>query len=259
MAETPISFKSLNRSATSIEYFGELKNTTPVELLTAYTVSLPATLRTLVRTAASEEQIARGSIDSSNAISTYDSEYLALVNELEDRLTISVDRKTFIITITGQMPDAYASADLVRVASDHLMQRIIDYESRKAGEQFRFVDEQFKQARQRYEQAQRDLAFFSDRNRALMSATANIDRDRLQRENDLAFEVFQQFSRELEQARIKMNQDTPVFTVIEKVTVPTMRTKPRRTRLVLTTMFVGVILGIGRIGMRSVNQAGKTS
>jgi uncharacterized protein involved in exopolysaccharide biosynthesis len=254
VAETPLAFSSLSRRATTVEYFRDLRRTPPVELVSSYTLGLPATLLNLMRSVATGDPKTHERIDTTQAIATYDSKYLGFVNTLEKRLTISIDRKTFIITISGKMPDPYASADLVRVASDRLMERVIYFESRKAAEQFRFVKEQYQQAKQRYERAQRDLALFSDRNRALMSATANIDRDRLQRENDLAFEVFQQFSRELEQARIKMNQDTPVFTVIEKVMVPTVRTEPRRTLLVLGAVVFGMILGVGRVGVRRLSQ-----
>ena len=56
-----------------------------------------------------------------------------------------------------------AAADLVQTASERLMQRIIDYEAKKAGEQLKFIEEQYGQRRTKYEQAQRNLAEFVDR------------------------------------------------------------------------------------------------
>ena len=148
------------------------------------------------------------------------------------------------------MPDPYAAADLVRVTSNQLMERIIDYESRKAGEQFLYVQRLVGQARERYERSQRELALYNDRNRSLVTATSQIDRDRLQRDYQMAFDVYQEVSRELEQARIKMNQDTPVFTVLEQVAVPTERDSPRRSRITALSLVIGLLIGVGVIAFR---------
>jgi uncharacterized protein involved in exopolysaccharide biosynthesis len=177
----------------------------------------------------------------------YDREYLAIVEDLDNRLVVSIDKKTSVISITGLMPSPYAAADLVQTASERLMQRIIDYEAKKAGEQLTFIEEQYSQARTRYEQAQQNLASFADRNRSLVSPLSQIERDRLQSEFNVAFNVYQQLSGELQLARIKKNQDTPVFTVLEQVTVPNQRTSPRRSRILLFAIFVGLAAGVGRV------------
>lgn len=250
VAETPLTFSSLNQQASTVAYFRDLRSPPLTELLASYTIGLPGKLLNAVRPAPTARSLPLGAGDSTPPLASYDLEYLAYVRMLEKRLVITSDKKTSVITITGKMPDPYAAADLVRVTSNRLMERIIEYESRKAGEQFRFVNEQFTQAKARYERAQRALAAFTDRNRMLMSATSQIDRDRLQREYELAFEVYQQFSRELEQARIKMNQDTPVFTVLEQVTVPTERASPKRGLVMLASLLLGAMAGVGFIALR---------
>ncbi|MFN0097612.1 MAG: GNVR domain-containing protein [Gemmatimonadaceae bacterium] len=252
VAETPVYFSSLGRSASTVEYFRDLRKTPITEWIATYTLGLPGEVASLLRPSSAGAPVRVPTTDSVPRLVSYDRKYLKLVKRLDKRLAIAIDKRTSVITISGQMPDPYAAADLVRVTSDQLMEYIIDYESRKAGEQFRFVNEQFQQAKVRYEASQRALASFADRNRVLMSATAQIDRDRLQRDFDLAFEVYQQFSRELEQARIKMNQDTPVFTVLEQVSVPTDRTSPRRAQIVLMALFIGALIGVGRIGLRQL-------
>jgi len=148
------------------------------------------------------------------------------------------------------MPDRFAAADLVQTASQRLMQRIINYENRKAAEQLAFVAEQHKLSKQRYETAQRALAEYQDRNRSLVGAVAQVQKERLQGEYDIAFQVFQKFSLELEQARIKKNQDTPVFTVLERVAVPNVRTKPQRATIVVIAMMLGVLWGIAEVFVR---------
>lgn len=254
VAETPIYFSTLGKSATTIEFFRTLYDKPLTELLVTYSVGLPGEILSMLR---SQSAPAGPSAlpDSAPRLTSYDRKYMKLVRTMDKRLAVNIDKRTSIITITAMMPDPYAAADLVRVTSDLLMARIIDYESRKAGEQFRFVSEQFEQAKRRYELAQRERAVFDDRNRTLMRATAQIERDRLQREYDLAFEVYQQLSRELEQARLKMSQDTPAFTVLEQVTVPSERSSPRRARMLLVALFLGAAVGVARVGLRRLLQA----
>lgn len=249
VAETPLYFSSLGRTASTVEYFRDLRDTPPTELIATYTFGLPSQLSALLR-GSTPAVAAQAPSDSVPRLASYDRKFLKMVKQLDRRLSVTMDRRTSVITITGQLPDPYAAADLVRVTSDQLMKRIIDHESRKAGEQYRFVNEEYRLAKGRFEGAQRDLAAFADRNRTLMSATAQIERDRLQRAYDLAFEVYQQFSRELEQARIKMNQDTPVFAVLEQVSVPTDRTSPRRAQIMVVALFIGGLVGVARIGLR---------
>lgn len=253
LAETPLTFGTLGRSATAIEYFRSLRQTPVTDLIMGYTIGLPGRIVSTIRQATRPSRSVPADTGLAAHLPVFDQAYLEQVDKLASRLSVSIDRRTSIITITGRMPDAYASADLVRVTADQLMSLVITYESQAAGEQFHFVDTQLQQAKLRYERAQRALATFADRNRSLMSATAEIERDRLQREHDLAFEVYQQMSRELEQARIKMSQDTPVFTVLERASVPTVRSSPKRARLLVQWLLLGVVVGIGRIGFRRLS------
>jgi uncharacterized protein involved in exopolysaccharide biosynthesis len=133
-----------------------------------------------------------------------------------------------------------------------LMERIIEYESRKAAEHSRFVEQEQGRSRERFDRAQRELAAFTDRNRGTLSATAQIAAQRLQSEYNLTFDLYRQFSTELEQSKIKQNQDTPIFTTLEEVVVPNTRTSPRRQLDLLASIFFGVIGGVGFIAWRQL-------
>jgi uncharacterized protein involved in exopolysaccharide biosynthesis len=244
VAETPIRFATTGKPITTVKYFQDHRS-----IMDAASSSL-ATLRySIVSAATGGRQSTPSSIIGANGtpLRVYDREYLNIVQDLDNRLLVSIDKKTSVISITGIMPSPYAAADLVQTASERLMQRIIDYEAKKAGEQLIFIEEQYGQAKTRYEQAQQNLALFADRNRSLVSPLSQIERDRLQSEFNVAFNVYQQLSGELQLARIKKNQDTPVFTVLEQVTVPNQRSSPRRSRILLMAIFVGLLAGLGRI------------
>jgi uncharacterized protein involved in exopolysaccharide biosynthesis len=243
VAETPLRFAATNERVPMVRYLREHRS------LMRKAGSLLSSVRSVVGSALSRAP-RRGPATASDSgtalLRAYDREYLRLVRELDERLVVRFDRRTSVISITGEMPDPYAAADLVQTASQLLMQRIIEYEARKAGEQLQFIEGQYRQSRTRYDEAQRNLAEFEDRNRMLVSAVAQIQRERLQREKEVAYQVVQQLTTELEQARIKEHQDTPVFTVLEHVTVPNEHSSPRRSVILL----LAGVLGVAFVAMR---------
>lgn len=244
VAETPLRFATTTKPITMVKYFQDHRSA-----FDAASGRLADLRYSLVSALKGSHQSRTSTVTGANGdtLRVFDREYLKIVQDLDSRLLVSIDKKTSVTSIMGVMPDPYAAADLVQTASERLMQRIIDYEAKKAGEQLRFIDEQYQQGRMRYEQTQTNLAVFVDRNRSLVSAVARIERDRLQREFNVAFEVLQQLSVEQAQARIKKNQDTPVFTVLEQVTVPNHRSSPQRSRILLLAIFASIAAGVRRI------------
>jgi uncharacterized protein involved in exopolysaccharide biosynthesis len=249
VAETPLHFAQAEKPMTLVQYF-ETHRTTG-ERIAMTIADWREGVTSLFGAGMSRDSAARRGGDG-QALRTYGKEYLEIVDGLDERLVVSIDKKTSVITMTGMMPDPFAAADLVQTASRSMMQRIIDYEARKAGEQLRFVEEQYGLSKTRYEEAQRALAQYEDRNRILIGAVAQVQRDRLRRDYDIAFQVYQKFSLELEQARIKKNQDTPVFAVLEQVAVPNERIKPRRAVIVVVAALLGLIWGVAEIGVRQL-------
>jgi uncharacterized protein involved in exopolysaccharide biosynthesis len=160
------------------------------------------------------------SVSDSSYSRAYPEERFRLLEELGTRIHVTTDRKTQIVKIGVRMPDAVASADIAAGIARVLMERIIEYEGKKSRDQLTFIERQLSTARGTYEEAQSNLAEYSDRNRTLASAVARIEQVRLQNEATLAFEVYQELSRQFEQAKIKVNQDTPVYDVLEPAIVP---------------------------------------
>jgi uncharacterized protein involved in exopolysaccharide biosynthesis len=180
----------------------------------------------------------------------YTESYLLRLGELGDRLDIAIDKKTGIVTVSAKMPDPVAAADLVRVSSRSLMQAVIGIEAKKATEQLKFAEEQQLLAKQRFEIAQSALARFSARNRGGVDPTLMVESRRLEAEVAFATTLFEQLSREVEQARLRRSQDTPVFTVIQTVSVPPRKSEPRRAIILLlcvaTAAAVGVLFSAAR-------------
>jgi uncharacterized protein involved in exopolysaccharide biosynthesis len=108
-----------------------------------------------------------------------------------------------------------------------------------------FIQNRFDEKKKEFEGAQAKLAGFRDRNKNVTSALARTEEEQLQNEYLLAFNVYSELAQQLEQARIKVKEDTPVFSIIKPVTVPLEKSKPNRTLIVLIWIMIGALGGAG--------------
>ena len=51
----------------------------------------------------------------------------------------------------------------------------------------------------------------------------------------------------MEQAKLQVNKDTPVFTTIKPVTIPFERSAPKRSLIIITFLFLGFVLSCGYV------------
>jgi uncharacterized protein involved in exopolysaccharide biosynthesis len=51
-------------------------------------------------------------------------------------------------------------------------------------------------------------------------------------------------AKQLEQAKIQVKKDTPIFTVIEPVTIPLEKSKPNRPLIVVMGLILGGVIGL---------------
>ena len=86
---------------------------------------------------------------------------------------------------------------------------------------------------------------FKDQNLNISSSLYQNRLDRLERELNIASSVVEQLASQVEQAKLQVNKDTPVFTIIEPVTVPFERSAPKRSLIVVIWTFLGVVISTG--------------
>ena len=159
----------------------------------------------------------------------------------------NVDAKNGYITLTAIMPQALAAAEMGQRAQELLQQFITEIKIKKAKAQLDFIKGRYKAKKKAYDQAQMALANFQDQNKNISSAAAVSEQTRLNNNYQLAYGVYSQLAQELENAQIQVKDDTPVFSVIQPVTIPNYRYKPKRTMIMIIWTFLGLLVGIGLV------------
>ena len=96
------------------------------------------------------------------------------------------------------------------------------------------------QRKQEYYAAQQAYAKYTDANKNVILQSAQAERDRLQQEMNLAFQVYSQVATQLEAARIKEQEAKPVFAVVQPPLVPLEKAAPSKVKyLVVFTFLAG--------------------
>lgn len=230
----PIYFEKLDTTISSFYYFKEMDRHSLFRLIAEYTIGLPGQIHSLF---SSMNEIELKDYD----LVRFSEEDWKMIELYKDRLSVSVDSKTNIISISAEMPDPVAAAKVADLLVKELTKSVIDYKTEKSEINLVFIKERFEEAKGEYEEKQEQLARFTDRNRNVSNPLIQTEYERLQNELDIAFEVYKGLATQLEQAKIKVKEETPVFTVLEPVRVPEDKSKPSRLLIVCILGVIGVI------------------
>jgi uncharacterized protein involved in exopolysaccharide biosynthesis len=167
-----------------------------------------------------------------------------LVNEIRSRVITIFDRKSGVIAINAKMPDPVVAATTAQKAVEYLKEYVTTYRTDKARSQVKFLYGQMSDAKKRYQSAEAKLANYRDQNRFLALQMAKIEEQRLQADYILAQNVYNNLAQQYEQAKIRVEEETPVFQTLEPATIPLKRSEPKRTLIVIGFGLIGVIIGI---------------
>ena len=170
-----------------------------------------------------------------------------LIRTMRRSLQLTTDKKSGLITASVTLNDPAAAA----VAADSLVAKLERYiiarRTRKARGALAFIQERCNEARQHYYDAQEEYACYADANRHNVKLSAELERERLSQRQQLTWSVYSQLAGQLETARLKVQEQTPVFTVIEPAQVPAFRSFPPRFTLVLGGLLTGLFLSLSTL------------
>jgi uncharacterized protein involved in exopolysaccharide biosynthesis len=236
----PIQFEKQDTTVSSYLFFKEIDKSSVLSLIFKYTVGLPFQVKAWL-TKSDEGMSEDQEVGKIIRLSKVDTE---LLENYRERVSVNVDTKTGILTLTSEMPDAVAAAELAQLSIDLLTEYVTNYKVSKAKENFDFVQARFDEAKIAFESTQEKMANFNDRNRNVVTALAQSESQRLQNEYNLAFEIYKGLATQLEQAKIKVKEETPVFTILEPVKVPIEKAKPNIKLFLFISLFLGFFIGV---------------
>lgn len=164
----------------------------------------------------------------------------AKVKGLRQSILAEVDKKTAMTTITVTLQDPKVTAIVADSVVAKLQQYIIDYRIKKAKEDCAYLEELYHERQQEYYDAQSKYAHYFDTNRNIAFQSVRAEQERLQNDMNLAYQVYSQVAQQLQVARAKIQEEKPVFAVVEPATIPLEPSGSSRKVIVVGIMFLTV-------------------
>ena len=161
-----------------------------------------------------------------------------IANSISSRIIVSADKKMGLVTLSVTMQDARISACLTDTVMRRLQNYITEYRTNKARQDFLFQQELFERKKQEYEQAQSAYAKFADANKNIILNSYRIEQERLENEMRLAYNVYSSVAQQLQMAEAKVQEITPVYTVVEPATIPIIPAKPSKAMILIGIVFL---------------------
>lgn len=164
----------------------------------------------------------------------------AKLGSLRQAITVEADKKTAITTLSVTLQDPQVTATIADSVVSKLQQYISTYRTSKAKEDCQYLEKLYKERQQEYYDAQQRYARYVDANSNVVFQSTLAERERLQNDMNLAYQVYSQVAQQLQVARAKVQEEKPVFAVVEPAVVPLKPSGTSRKVIVIGFLFLAV-------------------
>ena len=164
------------------------------------------------------------------------------IEVLKNTITAIVDKKTSMTTVAVTLQNPKVAAVLADSVVKKLQEYIIDYRTTKAKEDCIYLEKLFKERQQEYYAAQKEYANYIDSHDNIILQSVRAEQERLQNDMSLAYQVYSQVANQLQVARAKVQEEKPVFAVVEPAVVPLKPSGISKKVYVLVFIFLSVCI-----------------
>ncbi len=181
-------------------------------------------------------------------VSELENDLFDIINEI---LTININQKDRFVTISTNMPESEYAAYAAINARNILQKIIINNKIKSAKQNLKFSEEQLKSKRIEFNDIQNKLGYFNDSNLNIVTSAIINERESLEAEFQIINAVIVELSKQVEQNKLQVSKDTPVFSIIKEATMPISRSSPKRTQMVVVFGFIGFIISIAYVVLKN--------
>ena len=242
LLQTKLNFEGIDQQVTYQDYYENHYKIGLLGGIKKYTVGLPGVIIGAIKVEDTKDTKSTNTDDGILRITKNQDE---LFKQLTEQINLSFNDKDGYIELSVKMPEALAAAQLTKKAQLLLQNTVTRFKIEKAENQLEFIEDRFVEVEKDFKEKQSALASFQDKNLNLITSRSLSRLSKLQVEYNLSFGVYSELAKQVETQKIQVKEDTPVFTIVELVSVPNLKSKPKRFLILAVFMFLGGFIGIG--------------
>jgi uncharacterized protein involved in exopolysaccharide biosynthesis len=245
--KTPITVEKSSGAITLYDYYTD-KKYQPKNLIQGvkkYTIGLPGTIFSSLRSGKSSSPPSVYTDTITGQVIMLSADERRVISNIQTNIQFESNSKEGYVKLGYTFAEPEAAAVVSQQLYNVLEKYVKNFKAQKQLDNLQFVEASYAEARKDFLQKQINLAAFQDANRGLITATARTTERRLSSEYDIAFTVYNELAKQLEQAKLAVKESTPMLTVIDPVVVPQQKSAPRRSMILAVFLFLGLVIGIG--------------
>ena len=241
----PLHYAEADSAVSMLTYYTEIAKPSVMDGILKYTVGLPGVIMGAIR--GEKEPLVMpmdGADDGGMKPLVIGEDEEKVLKAVGDAVSLAVDKKDGYLTLEVNGPEPIMTAELALKAQQLLQEEVTRFRVEKSRSDLEYIQARYDEVKKETELYQEQLASVTDRSQDVTTTRARIGRDRIQAKYNLSNSIFTDIAKQLEQAKMQVKMDTPVFTIIQPVAVPTQPSNSRARTLIVWT-FLGIVLGCG--------------
>ena len=154
-----------------------------------------------------------------------------------------LESKGYVI-ISARLENSTYSTILVNNVKNIIQESIILYETQYYRKILNSTLNVHNMKKNEFEIIQNKLSEFKDKNQKISSSIFSNELFKLQNEFDLKKMIFQNIALQLEESKIKLEEVTPIFTIIKNPKIPIDKDSPNRSLIVIFYAIIGFLISL---------------
>lgn len=239
LINTPIKFPEASEPISSLEYYtsGEYNKPGVGSYIKKYTIGLPGLIYSIFKGNKGDGEARELTIPKLSEDEKKCSDILLA------GISLDVKDKDGYVTLQVVMSDPYVAAQVAERVQELLQKYLTEFKIAKVQSNLEFIQERYDEAQKEFEEIQTKRAIYKDANQSIYSARAQAESEKWDNRYRLAFDVYSELAKQLEQAKIHVKETIPMLTIVTPVTIPLEKSAPRRSVICIMALFLGVATG----------------
>lgn len=164
-----------------------------------------------------------------------------ICSQIKRNIACLIDQKTSVITISVTDYDPQVAAIMVDTIQKRLQDYITDYRTQKARNDLDFAQNVYIEAKAQYVKAQQLYSSYMDANADVVLQSFKSKQEEMENEMQLRYNIYTMSVQQLNSAKLKVQEKTPAFTVIQTATVPLKASSMSSSTKVILFIFWGFL------------------
>ena len=190
---------------------------------------------------ASEEQ--KGGSKEFNPYNLTKSQY-KIAGAVRSKVKLNVNKKTGVITINVTDQDPIISKTIADSTKSLLQKFITEYRTNKARTDYEYYKNLASTAKREYEKARQKYGSYADANTEVVLESFRAKQNDLENDMQLKYNTYTTINTQLQAARAKVQERTPVFTVLKGAAIPVKPAGPKRMIFVIAMVFLAFFVTV---------------